>query len=296
MATNVQEISPLFALEYEWNINGINQDQSLLFSKKFMYQNTDLFHAGMKMAATQQSSNPASLFLLATNLQKIGLKVMTVSYTEAAYCAPDNEMQEMELGNEVEKGPGIQMFIAPLKLLKEQELLDFNFHFTIYLTSIVDTYRVRQMDGLLSRQLWSSVTDRQDDWADFNLIANDRKIFPVHKWMLAARSPVFAVLFSFEELFSGEEEMKSIDHAMDCTSEEMKKFIKFIYTGELEGLASHELMQLAAKYEIKTLEDICKSAFKEAYAFTLDKLAMMALHLECGSHPICLHDEADENK
>ena len=102
--------------------------------------------------------------------------------------------------------------------------------------------------------------------------------------------------FSFEELFSGEEEMKSIDHAMDCTSEEMQQFIKFMYTGELEGLASHELMQLAAKYEIKTLEDICKSAFKEAYAFTLDKLAMMALHLECGSHPICLHDEADENK
>jgi len=200
-------------------------------------------------------------------------------------------MQEMDLNDDVDNNGlalGIQLFTAPSKLFKNDvKPPDFTFHFTVYLTGIVDNYHVCQMDGLLSQQLWSSVADQPNDEADFKLIANDGKSFPVHKWMLAARSSVFAALFS------NEEEMESVDFAIDCAVDEMKQFIKFIYTGELDELASHELMDLAANFEIKTLEDLCKSSFQDSYAFTRDKLAMMALHLECGSHLICINDASE---
>ena len=66
--------------------------------------------------------------------------------------------------------------------------------------------------------------------------------------------------------------MESVYHAMDCTADELEQFIKFIYTGKLEGFVSYALMHLAAKYEIKTLKDLCQSAFQDSYAFTRDKL------------------------
>ncbi len=66
----------------------------------------------------------------------------------------------------------------------------------------------------------------------------------------------------------------------------MSRFIKFIYKGELSGLINHALMQLAAKYQIKTLEDICQSVLQGAHTLSADKMGMIAWHLDSGSHLI----------
>jgi len=108
------------------------------------------------------------------------------------------------------------------------------------------------VDGLLSQQLISST---QDADVDFNLIAEDGKRFPVHKWILAARSPVFETLFNSE----GENVV-----VVDCNEDVMNQLIKFIYTGEFEGFSSRDLTELAVKNEIKTLQDLCQTASKEA--------------------------------
>lgn len=133
------------------------------------------------------------------------------------------------------------------------------------------------MDDLLSKQSWSSITTG----TDFKLIASDGNSLPVHKWVLSARSLVFATLFS-----SGEE-IESIHLAIDCTLNEMQQFIKFIYTGELKGKVGHELVQLAVKYQINTLQDLCKTTYQDVYAFTMEKMAMFALHLDCGTNLLC---------
>jgi len=64
----------------------------------------------------------------------------------------------------------------------------------------------------------------------------------VHKWVLAARSPVFAALEYTRILFisfCSEEEIESIHLAVDCTVYGMNQFIQFIYTGEVKGLVNH---------------------------------------------------------
>ncbi len=40
----------------------------------------------------------------------------------------------------------------------------------------------------------------------------------------------------------------------------MEQFLKFVYTGELEGSVGKELMTLATTYKIKTLEELCDTA------------------------------------
>ena len=77
--------------------------------------------------------------------------------------------------------------------------------------------------------------------------------------------------------------------ALDCTVNEMKQLIKFIYAGELEGLVSQELMQLAVKYQIKTLEDICRPALQDT--FSKDRMASIAFHLEPKSYYSCTMQE-----
>ena len=45
----------------------------------------------------------------------------------------------------------------------------------------------------------------------------------------------------------------------------MEQFLKFVYTGQLEGTISNpnKLRALATTYQIKTLESICEAASKE---------------------------------
>lgn len=77
----------------------------------------------------------------------------------------------------------------------------------------------------------------------------DGKSYPVHKFILAARSP------AFEALFDHQSKETSSNHVMDCSAEEMSQFINFIYTGELEGqaISNDGFKQLIGQYKVKTL-------------------------------------------
>ena len=125
------------------------------------------------------------------------------------------------------------------------------------------------MVSQISSSVWSCVTNQQDDETDFTLIISDGSCFSVHKQILAARSPVFAVLLS------NEEEIEFIHLVVDCTICDMNQLIQFIYTGEVKGRVSHALMQLA-NYKIKTLDDICQSGFQDAFDLSMGKMAMIA--------------------
>jgi hypothetical protein len=197
-------------------------------------------------------SNPSwsspTLIFMASNLHKLGLKVEKVSYNLAEsffdLVKPDEDTP-MDLKIGIKK---LQLFTAhPVHFHSSF----YTFTFNVYLTNILENYQIHQMDGLLSQQLLSST---QEADVDFHLIAENGKRFPVHKWMLAARSPVFAALLS-------EDEKEAI---MDCNVDVINQFIKFIYTGEFEGSVCPKLMQLAVKYEIKTLQDLCKNGPKKA--------------------------------
>ncbi len=283
-------------LEYSSTLTDIAKEEDFLYLKKFLYQGNDVFRVGLKMSwkeSARESLNPAIIFFLTSpNLQKMGQKVkavissvnLTNGIGDRAW--RETKMKEVNMTtsgaeNANEEKESIQLFTHLLKR-SDIKCTDFTFYVTVHFTGIVDGYQVQQIDGLLSDQLWLSVTDQLID-ADFKLIASDGNYLPAHKWMLAARSPVFAALLSSKE------DITSLHLAVDCTVKEMKRFIRFIYTGELEGLVTQNLLQLAIKYQIKTLEQVCEAALKDPL-FSLDQTAVIALHLKSGSY-LCKIEE-----
>ncbi len=117
----------------------------------------------------------------------------------------------------------------------------------------MQTSYLRQKDSLLNEQLWLSA--QNEIGTDLN-ITDGKTIFPVHKFILSARSPVFANQFNNEK-----KEETYLDVEADC----MEQFLKFVYTGKLEGIITtpKKLKELASTYQIKTLERICEAASKE---------------------------------
>jgi len=79
--TSKVEKSPGLGLSYGWTITGINHEEPQLYTKKFTCKKTEILRVGIKTAGkNHSSSNPAVLYLLATNLQRMGLKVLSVSF------------------------------------------------------------------------------------------------------------------------------------------------------------------------------------------------------------------------
>jgi len=122
------------------------------------------------------------------------------------------------------KNEAIQLFTVPLNRLvfnfiPEQFPSHFiHLTFTLYLIGLTDNFRVQQIDGLLRQQLWSTLTNQQGG-TDFKLFAKDGKLFNFHKFILAARSPVFAALFSQRDIEES--------HFIDGTEDEMMQLVKF---------------------------------------------------------------------
>lgn len=82
-------------------------------------------------------------------------------------------------------------------------------------------------------------------FSDITLMVGDQR-FPVHKALLASRSPVFAGMFRHIEM---EESKQGVVQIKDLEPEVLKEMLKFIYTGkatQLETMAD-ELLSAADK-------------------------------------------------
>ncbi len=218
-----------------------------------------------------KSRDPVSyLFFMTTHLNKMGIKVVGVQvYTDTSdkpfYLDNDN----MVLDSSAQDGTGtFQMF--------ERDIIgivsgDVSFDCYIFINSIVKAYQIQRVDYLLSSQLWSSVVN--SNLTDFELICGG-KSYPVHKFVLAARSPVFSAI-----LGSGIRLLKTPYVEAAC----MEQFLKFIYYGELEGAAQNgQLIKLAETYQIKTLIELCQIA---SHDIIRGELAAMASELKWTEKP-----------
>jgi len=61
------------------------------------HDQTELLRVGMKIPRENSSSNPTILFLLNTNLKKMGLKVLPVSYFKFSKLGTKWRQQEIEM-------------------------------------------------------------------------------------------------------------------------------------------------------------------------------------------------------
>lgn len=244
--------------QYQWKLTGIGSyEQMTILSKMIKFQGVPSFRVGLR------NQTFPTLFLITANLNKMGLKAEAVTFSYR-----DSKEKKMTLftndgdGSEI----GLQLFTAPLNEYLTWGDRNFaNFNFQIYLSGAVETYQLQEVDFLLRNQM-SSLMNLVG--TDFEIIA-DGKRFPVHKYMLAARSPVFAAKFKKEKNGAVEE-----IHWIDAAS--VNQFINFIYTGQLDGsqLNLEHLMRLALSYEITTLEKLCQAA---SHTIDLDQMVSFGM-------------------
>ncbi len=248
--------SPHAVFKYQWDLTDIKRKPVTILSKMIEFRGEKLFRVGLKNRASS-----ALLFFMTTNLNKMGLKVVDVSFNFQS--VENKKMTPVNITKKLETG-AIQLFTSPLTSCATGNC---NFIFTIYVSGVVEDYEFQQIDGLLKEQLWTSITNQVG--TDFELISNNGKRYPVHKFILAARSPVFSALLKSEEAGN------SIGFNLDDGS--IEQFLKFVYTGELEGpIKSYQLMDLAIHYQIKNLENLCEIALKD---IDVDEIASLALQL-----------------
>ena len=141
------------------------------------------------------------------------------------------------------------------------------FTFQIYLEGIVPEYSFNACDRLGKDQLWSAVNSKLH--ADVEFIVQDKR-FAAHKAFLAARSPVFRAEFTQEESKTVDPHQIRID---DEDASSFEQFLYFLYPGELlqfaytgepaPMLANKDLLKLCERYQMRTLENLCRVALLE---------------------------------
>ena len=100
-------------------------------------------------------------------------------------------------------------------------------------------------------QLWKSACTKQLNDVEFLV---GEKSFWAHRFIVSARSPVFAAMFSSDMIEATKGKVEIVDTKADV----FETFLKFLYTGHLETYDGLEqLLALAIKYEVETLKNVC---------------------------------------
>jgi len=264
-------------LQFQWELDVITTESNSTFlSSMITFRGHKTFRVGLKI----QPSSPATLFLVAADLNKMGLNLFGAMYSlqnrdrEQMKLISSKKSQDIGGKDEIIKS-SVRLYTANLK---EFETTKNIFTFYIFLQSFDDqNYGLQKVDFLWKEQLWSSAVN--GNLTDFQLTV-DGKCFPVHKFVLATRSPVFASLLEDEASQTATESINTILRIASVDAACMEQFLKFIYTGELDGVGNSKLLQLASICRMQTLETICQGAADAGGEIDFDQMASLALSLK----------------
>ncbi len=145
----------------------------------------------------------------------------------------------------------------PIRYIDEHYL-----DFSVRIGGSVPSFQYERSDHLFPRQLWDSACNQEN--TDFELVVEGKK-FAVHKFILAARSPVYAGRFASENQPFDQEcpSQEKSQQMIGIESSTLEEFLIFIYTGHLVGALHRELLQLAEFYQIETLTKLGRLALPE---------------------------------
>ncbi len=237
-------------LKYHWDLVDAHMGDKTILSPMIEYRGQQLFRVALKM-----SLEKATLLFLATHCNMVGIKVVDVRVHEEISSMKLTKRKEDEI-------ECIQLWQQDISHLDQH---GFTFH--IYITCIVNGYQILPISSSLAADNLLS----NPDWADLEIVTGGRK-FKVHQFILAARSPVFLTLFDLVKKCGTEIPTLEIEYVDAAT---MEQFLRFLYTGELVGsINSSQLSQLAATYQVETLEALCQVA---SHTITQGQMELLSL-------------------
>ena len=265
----------LMIVSYDWKLENVEKDFKTIASKMVLFGGEKVFRVALKNSENGQ----ATLIFLAINLNKIGLEVSDVVCDKESF---DTHCKMNENGPLRKKEEGnFQLFTSQVDVVSSE-----NFVFQIHLKGIIDGYSYHPCDRLAKEQLWSVVNSKLH--ADVEFIVQDKR-FSAHKAILAARSPVFRAEFTKEESKKDNPHQIQID---DVDASSLEQFLYFVYTGaflefDYTGepapmLANKDLLKLAGRYQLKTLENLCQVALLEVNAEQMASFGVMNLRSSDG--------------
>ena len=189
-------------------------------------------------------------------LDRIGCGISGVSYSTSS-AADAIGKQMVQVSSSRDKIQHFTKLIQMNPTAPTGNKISIDFH--VIITSCIKNYKSQLEDVLWTTQLWESTEKKLLTDVEF-VFVGEKETLCAHRFILSARSPVFAAMFTSDMLESktGRVEIKDVDVNL------FKHFLKFIYTGKLETSARNlDLLALADKYEIETLRELCQTATKE---------------------------------
>jgi speckle-type POZ protein len=256
MASETIITTPKMIVPYEWILENVEEQTTTIASKMILFRGEKVFRVGLKNHAL----NPV-LFLMAVDLGKIGMKVKYVTYGIQGGDIGPATMTRMTKENIGDEG-NLQLFIIKLA---EKVVGHCTFSFRICIEGTDSGYSYQLCDRLAKDQLWAALKS-QKHLADVEFVVKD-KTFPVHKAILAARSPVFADEFKKKQLSAPRIRIDDMEPST------VENFLYFIYTGEPIGtLADEDLQELADRYGLTTLTGLCRFALKKIDVMQMAKV------------------------
>ncbi|XP_055347366.1 TD and POZ domain-containing protein 4-like [Paramacrobiotus metropolitanus] len=123
---------------------------------------------------------------------------------------------------------------------------------------------VKNFSDFLNRQM-ELLHSRNNHHADFVLRSSDGHKFPVHRFQLAAHSPVFAAMLSHDV----REKRTSRCDLIDVDKETVEILLDYLYafnTARINGTNAEKALAMADKYEIMDLCSICEGILIKSLA------------------------------
>jgi len=119
---------------------------------------------------------------------------------------------------------------------------------------------VIKASSCLQEEVMEAFEGKMLEHTDMTLVASNeagQAEIPCHKFVLAVRSPVFKRLLSGSSAEPG-----PLKEVIDASHDSLKAMVKYLYTDTLENQdINEEIMNLAEKYGLKQLKELCLPHF-----------------------------------